>query len=189
MRYGITLLLFFISNQFTFSQVDDSLNKKGQSNYDTSAVFTCAFLEECSLTTNNAAKIWCTEVSLQTIILERYSFPQLTDTTTFEKREKYLLEIHVNTLGKIDSVKISGGSNEIVNTEIIKAVNSAGITFIPAKDNAGKTVSFTYNLKLRSHIFSNAFKIGLGISPQQPKEVSDEELEQQGKSLRTYRMN
>ena len=184
------ILVFFCLGfqQLTIAQTDNTLLKDGKSNMDTSAVFSCAYLEECSLTTSNSSKIWCTELSLKTNILENYSFPKVSDSSTFVNRENYFLSLYVNSNGKLDSVSITGCSNAFVKNEIFMAIKAANFTFFPAKDATGNVLSFTYYLKLRSFIFSRASLQGLG-SPQKPMEISEEEFEQQGKSLRTYRMN
>jgi hypothetical protein len=184
MRNSILLFIVLVFQQYSNAQASSS----GNSNIDTSAVFTCAYLDECSLTTSNSSKIWCTELSLKTIILANYSFPVIADSSTFVNRENYFLSFYVNASGKIDSVNITGCSNAIVKAEILKAIQSAAILFSPAKDKNASATSFVYFLKFRSFVFSRASLQGV-VSPQQPKEISEEEFEQQGKSLRTYRMN
>ena len=188
MNKFILLVIFLCFKQFTFAQANNTVKKDGKSNLDTADIYTCAFLEECSLTTSNSSKIWCTEVSLKTIILENYSFPFVSDSSTFEKRENYLLSLFINKIGKLDSVNISGCSSSIVKNEISKAILSAGLNFFPAKDKNGNTDSYVYYLTLRSYSFSRASLKGL-VSPQKPMELSEEQKEEKNKSARTYRTN
>ncbi len=189
MRLQILTALLIGMVQISFAQLDSLSKKQVSSNNDTSNVFTCAYLEECSLTTSNSSKIWCTELSIKTNVLANYAFPIVSDSSTFVNREKYMLSISINSLGKVDSVKITGCSNPIVSGEIVKACKMANFVFFPAKDKSNNAIPFVYHLKLRSFIFSRASLQGLG-SPQKPMELSEEEQQEyEGKSLRGYRVN
>lgn len=150
---------------------------------------TYAYHQECSLTTSNSSRKWCTEVTLERIILQHYSWPAITDSSTFENREKYILTIEVDEKGEINNLAIKGGTNETVNQAILRAVKSAGLSFIPALHKGGQKVPFTFQLKLRAFDFMSRKKGPDEL--QVPQELPEEEQEKinQDRNLTQYRMN
>lgn len=148
-----------------------------------------AYHQECSLTTSNSSRKWCTEVTLERIILQHYSWPSIKDSSTFKNREIYTLTIQIDTAGSIIDLKIEGGSNATVNQAIINAVKKSGVRFIPAIGKSTSKSPFTYSLKLREFDFLSPHKGPTEL--QVPAQLTDEELEKRdnGNATSGYRIN
>ena len=148
-----------------------------------------AYHAECSLTTSNSSKKWCTEVTLERIILQNYTWPVISDSSTFENREYYTVKLMINAQGKITSIEVSGGTNMKINDGIKAAIKKAAMTFVPAKDNSGSPAAFVYEFRIRAFAFKSK---NLGPSElQMPLDLPEEEQEKinQDKNLTQYRMN
>jgi hypothetical protein len=138
-----------------------------------------AHLKECSQTSNNLTRKWCSNLSIRRAVIQNYDFPTVTDSSTFEKQEIYVVAIKINADGVVSETSVSGGTNEVVKKGIDKALLKANLTFLPAvSSSTGKSINFTYEVNVR------AFDL---MSPNQgpsdddhsqtPIEAAEEELE------------
>lgn len=109
-----------------------------------------AYLEECSLATSNSSKKWCTEVSIQRMILQNYSFPAVKDSSSFENREIYWLEFSVSPKGKCHDVKVTGGTNPIISKGIEASFLKANKPFVAGTSNGGTPGFSSYKVKVRA---------------------------------------
>ena len=139
------------------------------------SIYNYIYLEECSLTTSNSLRRWCTELSIRRAVLQQYSFPAIKDSSTFENREMYKLKVNIGKEGAITSASVEGCSNAIVKEAIIKAFETANISFVQVQENEDAEV-LTIVVKLQATDFKAKSKGPDADHPQKPTELTPEQL-------------
>lgn len=159
MKLIVLLFTFAIGIQtlaFGQSATKDSvpLNEK-------SAAFQVAYSLECSLTTTNESRIWCTDLGLSEQIRKQYQAPKIKTKLEIADTLKYSLSFILDTIGKVSNVIVFPNLNDTINLAIIEAVKK--VPFKPALDNNSSPIfsrwKTTVDAKLFNYYFLNDFCI------------------------------
>ncbi len=112
---------------------------------------TYAHLEECSQTSNNLTRKWCSNLSIRRAVIQNYDFPTVTDSSTFVNQEMYVITIKINAEGIVSETSVSGGTNEVIKKGITRSFRKANLTFSPAvSSSTSKNTAFTYQVNVRA---------------------------------------
>lgn len=133
------------------------------------------YLNECSLATDLPVRRWCAELSIRRAIIQQYAFPEITDSTSFENRETYKLNITLTSDLKVSNLSLEGCSNKTIEENILKAFKAANLLFVQQK-GAIKLASYQLQVRLRSMSFLAKSTGEDGAHPQAPMEISEDIL-------------
>lgn len=139
------------------------------------SIYNYIYLEECSLTTSNSLRRWCTELSIRRVVLQNYDYPAIKDSSTFENREMYKLKVNINKEGVVSGVDLTGCSNTVVKEAILKAFKLGNISFVQAQENKESDV-LTIEVKLQATDFKAKSKGPDADHPQKPAELTEDQL-------------
>lgn len=139
------------------------------------SLYSYVFLESCSLTTSSSSRQWCTQLSIRTALLQHYTYPTITDSSTFEKGEVYELICDINSSGKITRSEVSGGSNKILAKAINDALIAADLSFAALQLLEDNKV-FTCTMLVGSYEFLTLVRGDMLASPQAPRDATEDQL-------------
>jgi len=139
------------------------------------SIYSYVFLESCSLTTSSSSRQWCTQLSIRTALLQHYTYPEITDSSTFEKGEIYELIFDINSNGKITRSEVLGGSNKILAKAINDALIAADLRFAALQLFEDGQV-FSCSMIVGSYEFLTLVRGDMWGSPQAPQAPTEDQL-------------
>ena len=151
------------------------LIKREQKEEAVDSLYSYVFLKSCSLTTSNASRQWCTQLSIRTALLQFYTYPEIKDSSTFENGELYELAFDINSDGQIIGSKVQGGSNELLRQAIKQSLKDANLSFDALK-SLPKGAAMTCKMNVGSYEFLSLVKGDDMGNPQMPMEITEDQM-------------
>lgn len=138
------------------------------------SLYSYVFLKSCSLTTSSSSRQWCTQLSIRTALLQNYTYPEITDSSTFEDGEIYELAFDINFKGQVVGATVKG-SNDALNGAILASLEAAKLSFNALK-SLDDCTTLTCTMNVGSYEFLTLVRGEDVGSPQAPMEATEDQL-------------
>lgn len=138
------------------------------------SLYSYVFLKSCSLTTSSSSRQWCTQLSIRTALLQNYTYPEISDSSTFEDGEVYELAFDINAKGQVVGATVKG-SNEALNGAILASLEAAKLSFNALKSLSDST-TLTCTMNVGSYEFLTLVRGEDVGSPQAPMEATEDQM-------------
>jgi len=162
-------------NMYQFSGDVLELIKRAPVVEEVDSLYSYVFLKSCSLTTSSSSRQWCTQLSIRTALLQNYTYPEITDSSTFEDGDIYELSFDINAKGQVTGATVEG-SNDTLSNAIISSLEAAKLSFNSLESLSDSAV-FTCTMNVGSYEFLSLVRGDAGGSPQTPLEITEEQME------------
>lgn len=116
------------------------------------AIFQVAHSQECTLSTNNESRVWCTNLGLLEQIRKQYQAPKIKTKIEIADTLKYSVDFVIDTMGKVSKVIVFPNLNDTITQAIIEAVKK--VPFKPALDNDSSPIFSLWNTTVDAKLFN-----------------------------------